>query len=322
MSAGADAQARERLRGRAIVVAMIATAVALPFAGVSPYLLHIGIMTFLYVVLVQSLNLVLGYCGLLSLATPAFFGIGAYASALLAMRLGWDGAATLAAASVAGAASGLAIAGPSLRVSRHSFVIVTLSVTLLLQLLANNWVDLTRGALGLSAIPAPSFGGWKLEDKSHWYGFSLALAAASIALAAAITSSRVGRAMIASRDNEQLATAQGIDVARIRLFAFAVSGGLAGLAGAAYAHYVTFIDPNLFGFSISESLLIMVILGGSGTLWGPVAGAVVFTAIPEVLRLAPELRSLLYGFILLLVVLFMPRGFAVLFGRPPARRRT
>ena len=257
----------------------------------------------------------------MALATPAFFGIGAYASSLLSLRLGWDALATFAVAVTAGAASGLAIAGPSLRVSRHSFVIVTLSATLLLQLVANNWVDLTRGALGLSSIPAPSFAGLRVTEKSDWYWFSLGLAIAAIGVAQAIVGSRTGRAMVASRDNEQLAVAQGIDVLATRLFAFSVSGALAGLAGAAYAHYLTFIDPGVFGFSLTESLLIMVILVGSGTLWGPVAGAVVFTVIPEVLRLAPELRSLLYGFVLLAVVLFLPRGFAAWFGRPSAGER-
>ena len=161
----------------------------------------------------------------------------------------------------------------------------------------------------------------RVTEKADWYWFSLGLAIAAIGVAQAIVGSRTGRAMVASRDNEQLAVAQGIDVLATRLFAFSVSGALAGLAGAAYAHYLTFIDPGVFGFSLTESLLIMVILGGSGTLWGPVAGAIVFTVIPEVLRLAPELRSLLYGFVLLAVVLFLPRGFAAWFGRPAAGER-
>jgi branched-chain amino acid transport system permease protein len=287
----------------------------------SPYLMHIAVMTGIYVLLVQSLNLVLGYCGLLSLATPAFLGMGAYTSALLAMNLGWDASATFACAIAMGVLTGLALGVPSLRVSRHSFVIVTLSATLLLQLVANNWVDLTRGSLGLAGIPAPRFFGVALESKAGWLGFMAALSAAAIAATHAIVSSRVGRAMIAARDNEPLATAAGIDVLRVRLFAFACSGAFAGLAGACYAHYLTFIDPGVFGFSFSESLLIMVILGGSGTLWGPVAGALVFTALPEALRMAPEVRSLLYGILLLAIVLFMPRGLAAWFGRPLASTR-
>lgn len=283
---------------------------------ISPYLLHIGIMTGIYVLLVQSLNIMLGYSGLLSLATPALFGMGAYASALLGMRLGWDSTLTFACATAIGATSGVALGVPSLRLSRHSFVIVTLSATLLLQLVASNWIDLTRGSLGIADIPAARFFGFVLGGKGAWLGFMAVLSLLAIAATGSIVSSRLGRAMVAVRDNEPLAIAAGIDVLKMRLFAFACSGAFAGLAGACYAHYLTFIDPGIFGFSISESLLVMVILGGSGTLWGPVVGAIVFTALPEVLRMAPEMKSLLYGTLLLLIVLFMPQGMARWFGRP------
>lgn len=304
---------------RLAIAAAAALALALPLLTSSPYLLHIAIMTGIYVLLVLSLNLVLGYCGLLSLATPAFLGMGAYISALLSIKLGWDSSATFACATLGGVLTGLLLGAPSLRVSRHSFVIVTLSATLLLQLIAYNWEDMTRGSLGISAIPAPHFFGLKIDGKTGWYYFTCLLAFGGIWLFSAIVSSRIGRAMIAARDNEPLATATGIDVFRLRLFAFAISGAFAGLAGACYAHYVTFIDPGVFGFSFSEALLIMVILGGSGTLWGPVLGAVVFTLLPELLRVAPEVRSLLYGVILFVVVLYMPRGLAAWFGRPAVR---
>lgn len=284
----------------------------------SPYLMHTLILAGLYVLLVQSLNLVLGYCGLLSLATPAFLGLGAYTSALLSLKLGWDNAATFACATAVGAVGGVVLGIPSLRLSRHSFVIVTLSATLVLQLIATHWVDLTRGALGLADIPTARLFGWVVSGKGSWLVLMSGLAAASVAALAAIVHSRLGRAMVAVRDNEPLAVAAGIDVLRIRLFAFGCSGAFAGLAGACYAHYISFIDPGLFGFAFSESLLVMVILGGAGTLWGPVVGALVFTALPELLRMTPELRSLLYGILLLLIVLFMPQGLARWFGRPAA----
>ena len=306
-------------RRTVVAAAAAALTLAAPSLAPSPYLLHIAIMAGIYVLLVMSLNLVLGYCGLLSLATPAFLGMGAYVSALLSLRFGWDSSVTFACAIFGGVLTGVVLGVPSLRVSRHSFVIVTLSATLLLQLVANNWEDLTRGSLGLAAIPALRFFGLTIDSKLGWYYFMCAMAFAAIGVTGAIISSRVGRAMVAARDNEPLAIACGIDVFRLRLFAFAISGGVAGLAGACYAHYVTFIDPGMFGFSFSESLLIMVILGGSGTLWGPVIGAVVFTVLPEVLRVAPEIRSLLYGAILFVIVLYMPRGLAAWFGRPEVR---
>ena len=304
---------------RAIVGALLLLMLCVPLLTPSPYLLHIAIIAGIYVLLVLSLNLVLGYCGLLSLATPAFLGIGAYVSTLLTMKLGWDASLTFAAATAAGVLTGLALGAPSLRVSRHSFVIVTLSATLLLQLVANNWIDMTRGSLGISSIPAPRWFGQVIDGKISWYYFMCTAAIVATACTGLIVSSRIGRAMVAARDNEPLATAAGIDVFGLRLFAFAVSGALAGFAGACYAHYLTFIDPGVFGFSFSEALLIMVILGGSGTLWGPVAGALVFTGLPELLRVAPEIRSLIYGLLLFVIVLYMPRGMAAWFGRPAVR---
>ena len=294
-------------RRTAVLCAAAFVVLALPLAAKSPYLLHIAVITGIYVVLAQSLNLVLGYCGLLSLATPAFFGIGAYVATLLALRLGWDSSATLAVAMLAGVTTGLIVGFPSLRVSRHAFVIVTLAATLLLQLAALNWEDLTRGSLGLPNIPAPRLLGHLIGDRMQWYYVSAAAAACATFFTWLVVSSRFGRAMLAARDNEQLALACGIDVFRTRLFAFCLSGALAAVAGALYAHFITYIDPGVFGFSVTETLLIMVILGGPGTLWGPVAGAAIFTALPELLRITPELRSLLYGAILLAIVLYHPR---------------
>ncbi|MGB7543230.1 MAG: branched-chain amino acid ABC transporter permease, partial [Burkholderiales bacterium] len=279
----------------------------LPLFVESPYVLHIAIIAGIYIILVQSLNLVLGYCGLLSLASPAFFGIGAYVATLLALRLGWDSVPALAVSMISGCLLGIVIGFPGLRVSRHSFVIVTLSATLLLQLIALNWEDLTRGSLGLANIPEPRLLGMAVSTRVEWYYLSAAVAAIAVLCTWLVVTSRFGRAMVATRDNEQLALACGIDVFRTRLFAFCLSGGLAAVAGGLYAHFISYIDPGVFGFSVSETLLIMVILGGSGTLWGPIAGAVVFTALPEALRLAPEIRSLLYGVILLSIVLWRPR---------------
>jgi branched-chain amino acid transport system permease protein len=284
-----------------------AAALVLPWVVGSPYVLHVAVMTGIYVVLAQSMNLVLGYSGLLSLASPAFFGIGAYIATLLALRLGWDSSLTVALSALGGAAGAAIIGFPSLRVSRHAFVIVTLAATLLLQLVALNWEDVTRGSLGLANIPAPRFFGLQVTTRIQWYYTCAAAALAAIFCTWLVAGSRFGRAMVAARDNEQLALACGIDAFRTRLFAFCLSGGLAALAGALYAHFISYIDPGVFGFSVSEALLIMVIVGGSGTLWGPVAGAVVFTALPEILRLTPEIRSLLYGAILLAIVVWQPR---------------
>ena len=181
-------------RKTAALTAAVLAVLALPLAIESPYLLHIAIVTGIYVVLAQSLNIVLGYCGLLSLATPAFFGMGAYVATLLALRAGWDSMATLALAAIAGLLTGVVVGFPSLRVSRHAFVIVTLAATLLLQLLALNWEDVTRGSLGLPNIPAPRLFGMAIQSRIQWYYLSAAAASAAVGLTWLIVSSRFGRA--------------------------------------------------------------------------------------------------------------------------------
>ena len=292
------------------VCAAMALAVVLPLFVRSNYLLHIMVMTEIYVILALSLNLVLGYAGLLSLAPPAFFGIGAYTSALLALRLNLPIWITLPAAGVAGLAFAAAIGVPSLRLSRHSFVIVTLSFTLLAQLVATKWTDLTRGAMGLPGIPAATVFSIPVTGKIAWYYFVLVITLVCLAFFTLLVRSRLGRAILTVREDEILAQAAGIHTWKVKLYTFAISGLLGGVAGSCYAHYITFIDPAVFDFYYMENLLIMVILGGAGTVWGVVAGAAIFNVVPELLRIHPELRTFLYGIVLLVAVSVAPGGLA------------
>ena len=296
--------------GHRAVWAAIALATMLPLIVRSNYLLHIMVMTEIYVILALSLNLVLGYAGLLSLAPPAFFGIGAYTSALLALRLNLPFWITLPAAGAAGLLFAAAIGVPSLRLSRHSFVIVTLSFTLLAQLVATKWTDLTRGAMGLPGIPTATLFGIPVTGKIAWYYFVLGITLVSLAFFTFLVRSRLGRAILTVREDEILAQAAGIHTWKVKLYTFAISGLLGGVAGSCYAHYITFIDPAVFDFYYMENLLIMVILGGAGTVWGVVAGAAIFNVVPELLRIHPELRTFLYGIVLLVAVSVAPGGLA------------
>lgn len=285
-----------------------AAALLVPLFEPSQYILHILIIAGIYVILVQSMHLVLGFVGLLSLGTPAFFGVGAYATTLLSVHYGMDTLASFALAGAIAFVAAAVIGIPSLRLSSHSFVIVTLSFALLLQLIAMHWVDLTRGALGFPDIPPPHVFGFSWNDKRTWLYAILLADLVTFLVFLRIVTSRLGRALVATRDNEILAEAVGFNTFRLKIFVFSVAGAYAGLGGAFFAHYITFIDPNVFGFSITENLLVMVILGGSGTLFGPLIGAVVFTAVPEFLRFSPEYRSLLYGVVLLAAMLAFPKG--------------
>jgi branched-chain amino acid transport system permease protein len=274
----------------------------------SDYVLHVLVMAGIYVILALSFNLVFGFGGLLSLATPAFFGIGAYATTLLTLHFGLDSLASMALAVAISFFAAMLVGVPSLRMSSHSFVIVTLSFALLAQMVAFHWVSLTRGAMGISSIPPLDFLGLTWTDKRTWLHAVLIADGLAFLVYLRIVVSRVGRAMVATRDNEELARASGINAWRVKMFTFAVSGAVAGFAGAWYAHYISVIDPGVFGFAITENVLVMVVLGGGGTLLGPVWGAIAFTIAPELLRFSPEARSLLYGFLLLAGILAFPQG--------------
>lgn len=290
-------------------VALLAAALAVPVLFPSNYALHIAVMACVNVVLATSLNLVMGHGGLLSLAHPAFLGIGAYAAALFAVRGApfWVG---LAAAVVVAGAAGAVVGLPALRLSRHAFVMVTLSVTLLAQLLALNWTALTRGPMGIPGIPLPTVLGLRVASKTEFYYLMLAVAVLCVGCVLLVARSPAGRALMAVRESDVLAAALGIDPLRYRLQAFVIAAAWAGAAGAGYAHYISIVDPSVFDFYWNESLLVMVILGGPGSVAGVATTAVVFTMVPEWLRFSQDLRMVLYGAILLVAVLFAPEGIA------------
>lgn len=279
------------------------------------YLLHIGIMCVIYAVLGCSLDLVVGQSGLLSMAQAAFYGLGAYSSALLATFLG--------APFIVGILVGMAIAAivsfvvsvPSLRLSDDYFVIATFGFQTIIFSVFNNWMSVTRGPLGIPGIPQPDIFGWHVT--APWEVLVLSTVLASVAYFAVyrITSSPFGRVLHAIREQELGAQSVGKNTLWFKVIAFAVSAVLASLAGSLYAHYVTYIDPS--SFTVSESILVVsiVIIGGAGSLWGPLFGAIVVVALPEVLRfvglpdaVAANLRQILYGSLLVIVVVFRPRG--------------
>jgi branched-chain amino acid transport system permease protein len=285
-------------------------ALTAPFWLASPYWLHVLIMAGIFAVLALSLNLLLGYTGQLSLGHAAFFGIGAYAAALATLKLersAWEG---LALAAVLAGAAGWAIGRLALKLRGAYFVLVTISFAGVISLVSVNWMELTNGPLGLPGIPAPELGPWSFRSKRAYYYLVLAAVALSYLVCRRLVDSRIGRALLALRENEALAESVGIDVTRYLVLAAAVSAAMAGLAGGLYAYYTRFVSPEVFLFTYTVTMVIMVVAGGKGTLAGPVVGALLFTALPEALRAATswQWQMLAYGVILILLVFFLPRG--------------
>jgi branched-chain amino acid transport system permease protein len=274
----------------------------------SDYVLHVAVLSFIYLLPALGLNLIYGYAGLLSLAEGAFFGIGAYASALLALRLGWPFWAALPAAGAICALLAVPMAVPALRLRSYSFVMVTLGFLVISESVAKNWIGLTRGDMGLIDIPRPRLAGAALSSVAGFYYLTLVVAVVAALGFRAIVASAAGRALIALRDDETLAEAYGLDTWRFKLAAFVLGALFAGLGGSLYAHYTTVLDPLVFDVFHTLTLITIVFGGGAGTLGGVLLGTVVFLFVPEALRVTPQWRLVVYGVLLVVFVFRLPRG--------------
>ena len=300
---------------RLAVGGLLAVAATAPVWVWNPYHLHTLIMAGIFAVLALSLNLLLGYTGQLSLGHAAFFGIGAYATGLLTVKLDWSPWLGLLAAIALPAATGWMIGRLALKLRGAYFVLLTISFAGVISLVSVNWMDLTNGPLGLPGVPPveitlPGLPVVSLRSKSAYYYLVLAAVAVCYLLCLALVHSRVGRAFVALRENETLAASVGIDGTHYLVLAALISAGMAGLGGGLYAHYTRFVSPEVFLFSYTVTMVIMVVAGGKGTLAGPIVGAVTFTVLPETLRAVTswQWQMFLYGILLIAVLFFMPRG--------------
>jgi len=306
-----------------VVVAALAF-LALPLVGVDDYYLHLLIMAGLFYLLAAGMNLLLA-AGQLNLGHTAFFGIGAYTSGLLGVHFGLSPLWTMPVAAAFTGFVGYLLGRLTLRLRGAYFVLVTVGFAEVIRLVATNWMDLTQGPMGLAGVPPFNLGieRWTLVSKRDYYYLMAVLVAGTLFLTARLLGSRVGRALAAIQSNESLAESSGISAYAHTMLAMVVSCALAGVAGGFYAHYITFLSPELFGFQNTVTMAVMVVAGGQGMVLGPAVGSLVFTFVPELLRMAAFYRMLLYGVILLLVVMFMPRGLvfylrALLRGRAPS----
>jgi branched-chain amino acid transport system permease protein len=313
---------------RALPLVWLMVLLTVPLWLEDQYVLHTLIITGIFTIAAMSLNLLLGYTGQLSLGHVAFFGIGAYASALT--TLGFDvellggfravhapspAVAGFVVGTLAAAASGYAIGRLSFKVRGAYFVIVTISFAEVTRLVALNWVELTQGPLALTNIPPftlglPGLGYLTLWGKVANYYLVLGVGVIAYVVIARLVGSRIGRAMIALKENETLAGSVGIDVTRYLVLAAVVSAGIAGAAGSLYAHYLKIIDPDIFLFIYTVTMVIMVITGGKGTLVGPIVGGLIFGFLPVILRpvAAPAVQWIIYGGLMIVIVFILPQG--------------
>jgi len=292
---------------------------------VTAYLAHYLVMVGIYAILAVSLNLLIGYSGIFSLAHAAIYGIGAYASALVALKLGlgfWGG---LVVAAGVGAFASALVAIPSLRVAGDYYVVASFGLQVVVLAVFMNWTDLTNGHAGLPGIPRPNVFGWVIDEPFEYVFLSVAFAALTYAVCWRLTNSAFGRVLQAIRDDEIAAQAMGKNVVQVKIVVASISSALGAMAGSLYAHYITYINPSSFALHESIFIASLVILGGSERLAGPIVGAFVLLAIPEALKflaipdtVAAPLRQVIYGALLVAFMLLRPEG---LLGRARTQAR-
>lgn len=275
----------------------------------NPYNRGLLVLIVIYAVAGLSLDYIMGEMGQFSFGHAAFWGFGAYVSAKLALDLGVSPWIGFVAAPVAAGLVGLLIGYIALRRTRGlELAIVTLGFGVLAWTVALRWRPVTGGPSGLRQVPPPSIFGWEIRSELAYYYFALLLLLVVVFVLSRLRRSRFGRAVRSIHENEDLARSVGVSATKYYVIAFAFACSLVGFSGALYAHHFRFVNPNLLGLQYMFIFLIVVLVGGTGSLWGPVLGALIFVLVSEWLRVLQEYRFLIFGVVLLLVVLFMPTG--------------
>ncbi len=298
------------MKNKLFFLVALLVVVVFPFLTKSNYLLHIGIMTGIWIILSTSLNLVLGYTGQTPLGHTAFFGIGAFTAGIISVRYNAPLFVTLSMGVVGSAIAAYFLGRVTLQLRGAYFVLSSLAFAEVLKLVAINWESLTGGPSGLTGI-APintSIFDNLLHPMQTSYFLIWGLVGLVLLIVYRIINSSIGRSLIAISENEKLAGSIGINVYRFTIGALLLSTGIAGLGGAYYAHYISFISPDLFYMTYTVTMLVMVISGGRRTFVGPIIGAVVFTILPELLRSAESYRMAIYGVIIILTITYFPEG--------------
>jgi branched-chain amino acid transport system permease protein len=270
------------------------------------YLTTIATIVCIYVILTLSLNIISGYAGQASLGHAAFFGIGAYTSALLTLKLGVNFWLAAPLAMVAAGAVGALVGVISLRIKGDFLAVTTIGINFVI-VTVFEYSDFFGGAYGIMGIQYPTLFGLKIS-KGYYLLMCLGFVGLCVLFSLLVSKSWLGLALEAIRENEEAAEASGINCAKFKVIAFAFGCAWAGLAGVLFAHFMRFITPNDFAFPISITIVSMMVVGGIGTIRGPILGALIMAALPELLRPLANYRLLFYGGLIVLMTRFQPQG--------------
>ena len=298
---------------RTISVAVLLTAVLVVLPGIlsligGGYWTRVATTIGVFSILTMSANLVTGTTGLMSLGHAGFYGIGAYTAGLLATKLGWPLFMTLPASGVITAVFGILLALPTMRLIGIYFAVATLGLGEIIHVTLLNWVDFTRGPMGISGIPGISIQGlFTATDMVNYYAVAIVALITALVLGR-LTHSYYGNALRAVREDDQCAASMGLNVVGLKIQSFAFACFFAGIAGALWAHTTGYISPGDFRFSESILILAMIVVGGLGSLPGAVLGAIILLGLPEFLRPIGDYRMIVVGAVMFFSILFLPRG--------------
>ena len=291
-----------------VYIFLLGLFVLLPLFLKDAYYLRILIYIGIYIILALSLNLINGYTGLFSIGHAAFYGIGAYSSALLTLRVGIPFVIALPLSGMISGFFGYLIGKPTLRLSGIFLTLATLGFNIIFVLLMINLEGLTRGPLGIAGIPTPKILSYSFSHQVDYYYLILFMVLFTLGSIYRIIHSRFGKALLAIREEEAAAEAIGVNTVHYKIAIFTLSTFYAGIAGSFFAHFLRFIAPDSFTFWESFTLLAMLALGGQGNLVGPMVGASLLIAIPEIFRFLSDYRMIFYGLILIFMMLFRREG--------------
>ncbi len=294
------------LEGKRLLIVLIPLLIIPLFSG--GYVTDVAILAGIYVILALGLNVIVGFTGLLNLGFVAFYAIGAYSFALLNTRLGLGFWSAMPFSVLITTLAGFLLAIPALRLRGDYLAIVTLGFGEIVRLVLNNWDSLTKGPNGISGITPASILSFEVSGLNHFYLFVLCFAGFSLFIVRRISTSMVGRAWIAIREDEIAAAAMGVSTMRYKLYSCAFGAFLAGLAGCLFSVKMRFVSPESFTFMESVFILCMVILGGLGSIAGVVVGALILVLLPEALREVQLYRMLALGAGLVMLMVFRPQG--------------
>ena len=301
-------QKNNKVKGLIRILVVVAILILIPLLCPNNYIQNIINMIGIYIILGTGINILTGYTGLLSLGQAAFFGIGAYVTAIFNTRLGWQFFPCLGISILITGVASLILAIPALKVKGPYLALLTSGFGEIIRIVMINWVPVTKGTSGILGIESPRIFGFSFDNLTKYYFLIVVFAAIGLFYQWILIRSRTGRAFIAIREDNEAAELTGINVTTYKIRSFVLSAVYCAVAGTLYAMMIKYVSPDTFIANTSSIILWTAIVGGFGTLVGPIIGGVVMQTLPELLRFTAEWRLVIYGVILLIVILRFPGG--------------